>query len=176
MRDGHANGRATPAGPVAPPEVADAVRRAVERHGTDEGPLMEILHDIQRDLGCVPRSAVAVIAAELNLSQADVYGVVTFYKDFREEPAGRRTVRICRAEACQSLGCEELAEQAVRRLGVDFGATTADGTVTLDQVFCFGNCALGPSVEVDGRLFGRVSPARLDQMLAVGVATGQGHD
>jgi formate dehydrogenase subunit gamma len=168
MKDGNANGRATPAGPAAPPEVADSVRRAVERHGVDDGPLMEILHDIQADLGCIPRSAIAVIADQLNISQADVYGVVTFYKDFREEPAGRRTVRICRAEACQSLGCEQLVEHAVRRLGVDFGTTTSDGAVTLDQVFCFGNCALGPSVEVDGRLFGRVSPERFDQMLAVG--------
>jgi formate dehydrogenase subunit gamma len=168
MRDGHANGRATPAGPAAPPEVTDAVRRAVERHELDDGPLMEILHDIQADLGCIPRSAVAVIAAELNLSQADVYGVVTFYKDFREEPAGRRTVRICRAEACQSLGCDAVADHAVRRLGVDFGATTSDGAVTLDQVFCFGNCALGPAVEVDGRLFGRVDPERFDALLGVG--------
>jgi formate dehydrogenase subunit gamma len=172
MRDGHANGRATPAGPAAPPEVADAVRRAVEGHADDEGPLMEILHDIQADLGCIPRTAVAEIAAALNLSQADVYGVVTFYNDFREEPAGRRTVRICRAEACQSLGCEALVDHAVRRLGVDFGGTTSDGAVTLDQVFCFGNCALGPTVEVDGRLFGRVSPDRFDEMLAVGHVHG----
>ena len=170
MRDGNANGRAAPAGPAAPPEVADAVRRAVERQGVEDGPLMEILHDIQAELGCIPRSAVGVIAGELNISQADVYGVVTFYKDFREEPAGRRTVRICRAEACQSLGSEQLADHAVRRLGVDFGATTSDGAVTLDQVFCFGNCALGPTVEVDGRLFGRVSPERFDEMLAVGPA------
>jgi formate dehydrogenase subunit gamma len=176
MRDGHANGRANgqamPAGPLAPPEVTDAVRRAVERHELDDGPLIEILHDVQAELGCIPRSAVGVIAAELNLSQADVYGVVTFYKDFREEPAGRRTVRICRAEACQSRGSDELAAHAVRRLGVDFGATTSDGAVTLDQVFCFGNCALGPAVEVDGRLFGRVDSGRLDEMLAV----GQAHD
>jgi formate dehydrogenase subunit gamma len=168
MRDGHANGRATPAGPAAPPEVTDAVRRAVGRHELEDGPLMEILHDVQAQLGCIPRTAIAVIAAELNLSQADVYGVVTFYKDFREEPAGRRTVRICRAEACQSRGSDELAAHAVRRLGVDFGATTSDGAVTLDQVFCFGNCALGPAVEVDGRLFGRVDAGRLDEMLAVG--------
>jgi formate dehydrogenase subunit gamma len=168
MRDGNANGRATPAGSAAPPEVAGAVRRAVDRHGPDQVLLMEVLHDVQADLGCIPRSAVPVIAGELNISQADVYGVVTFYKDFREEPAGRRTVRICRAEACQSLGCEQLVEHAVRRLGVDFGATTSDGAVTLDQVFCFGNCALGPTVEVDGRLFGRVNPERFDEMLSVG--------
>jgi formate dehydrogenase subunit gamma len=168
MKDARGGGRAVPAAEAAPQEVADAVRRAVQRHELEQGPLMEILHDVQGELGCVPRTAVPVIAEALNISRADVYGVVTFYRDFREEPAGRRTVRICRAEACQSLGCDQLVAHATQALGVDLGETTLDGDVTLDQVFCLGNCALGPSVEVDGRLYGRMSGERLDQMLAVG--------
>jgi formate dehydrogenase subunit gamma len=171
MRDARANGRDASGGVTAPPEILDAVRRAVEHHRGDHGPLIEILHDVQATLGHIPRSAVSVVAQELNISPADVYGVVTFYKDFREEPAGRRTVRICRAEACQSLGCEALVARATTRLGVDVGATTSDGETTLEQVFCFGNCALGPTVEVDGQLFGRVDVTRLDALLA----TGQGH-
>jgi formate dehydrogenase subunit gamma len=128
---------------------------------------MEILHDVQAALGCVPRSAVPVIAEALNISPADVFGVVTFYHDFRAEPAGRRTVRICRAEACQARGSDELVARATTALGVDLGQTTSDGELTLDQVFCFGNCALGPTVEVDGRLFGRVDAALLDALLAM---------
>jgi formate dehydrogenase subunit gamma len=170
MRDARGDGRTAPAGEAAPPEVAEAVRRAVQRHTGDKGPLMEILHEVQSQLGCVPRTAVPVIADLLNISRADVYGVVTFYRDFREEPAGRRTVRICRAEACQSLGCDELVAHATETLGVGLGETTVDGEVTLDQVFCLGNCALGPSVEVDGRLYGRMSSQRFDRMLSVGHA------
>jgi formate dehydrogenase subunit gamma len=128
---------------------------------------MEILHDVQAALGCVPRSAVPVIAEALNISPADVFGVVTFYHDFRAEPVGRRTVRICRAEACPARGSDELVARATTALGVDLGQTTSDGELTLDQVFCFGNCALGPTVEVDGRLFGRVDAALLDALLAM---------
>jgi formate dehydrogenase subunit gamma len=168
MRDARNGDRAVPAAAAAPPEVAAAVQRAVDRHAGEPGPLMELLHEVQAELGCVPRSAVPVLAEALNISRADVYGVITFYRDFREEPAGRRTVRICRAEACQSLGCDELVAHATDTLGVALGETTLDGEVTLDQVFCLGNCALGPSVEVDGRLYGRMSSDRLDQMLAVG--------
>jgi formate dehydrogenase subunit gamma len=167
MKDARDGDRAVPAAAAAPPEVAAAVRRAVDRHAGEPGPLMEILHDVQAELGCLPRTAVPVLADALNISRADVYGVVTFYRDFREAPAGRRTVRICRAEACQSLGCDELVAHAAEALGVALGETTPDGGVTLDQVFCFGNCALGPTVEVDGRLYGRMTSARFDQMLAV---------
>jgi formate dehydrogenase subunit gamma len=166
MRDA-GNGGAV-AAPTAPPEVAEAVRLAVERHASERGPLMGILHDVQARLGCIPGSAVPLIAAELNLSRADVFGVVSFYHDFRDRPAGRRTVRICRAEACQSVGSEALVDRATSRLGIGLGDTTSDGEVTLEQVFCFGNCALGPSVEVDGRLYGRVDPARLDAMVSSG--------
>jgi formate dehydrogenase subunit gamma len=129
------------------------------------GPLIPILHAVQADLGHVDQADVPVIADVLNLSVAEVHGVVTFYRDFRRAPGGRTTVRICQAEACQAVGAEALGAHARRRLGVDFGGTTSDGGVTLDEVFCLGNCALGPAVQVDGRLHGRVSPARLDALL-----------
>jgi formate dehydrogenase subunit gamma len=174
MRDRKGRDRADSGGstrPVAPPEVTEAVRQAMERHQGERGPLIEMLHDVQATLGCIPAPAIPLLAYELNISPADVFGVVTFYKDFREQPAGRRTVRICRAEACQSLGSEQLVDRATTALGIELGATTSDGATTLDQVFCFGNCALGPSVEVDGQLFGRVDTTRLDAMLAAGAGS-----
>jgi formate dehydrogenase subunit gamma len=137
---------------------------ATARRGL-RGPLIPILHAVQEDLGHIDQADVPVIADVLNLSAAEVHGVVTFYRDFRRAPGGRATVRICQAEACQAVGAEALGEHARRRLGVGFGETTSDGAVTLDEVFCLGNCALGPAVQVDGRLHGRVSPARLDALL-----------
>ncbi|MDX6250071.1 MAG: formate dehydrogenase subunit gamma [Kribbellaceae bacterium] len=129
------------------------------------GALMPILHAVQEDLGYVDQTDLPVIADVLNLSVAEVHGVVTFYRDFRREPTGRTTVRICQAEACRSVGAEELAEHAKRRTGVGFGETTYDGRVTVDEVFCLGNCALGPAVQVGDKLHGRVTPARLDAIL-----------
>ena len=105
-----------------------------------------------------------MLADELNLSRADVHGVVTFYHDFRREPAGHTTVRICRAEACQALGANSLVGRA-SETGLSLGETTADGSLTVEQVFCLGNCALGPAVEVNGRLHGRVDPAQLGAIL-----------
>ena len=106
-----------------------------------------------------------LIADELNLSRAEVHGVISFYHDFRSQPAGTVTVRVCRAEACQSVGAHALAEHAKAKLGIDFGQTSADGSATLDQVFCFGNCALGPTVEVGGMLYGRVDNDRFDELV-----------
>ncbi|GAA1659426.1 formate dehydrogenase subunit gamma [Fodinicola feengrottensis] len=145
----------------------DTVRGAIDAHRAERGALMPILHTIQRELGCVDSAVIPILAKELNLSRADVHGVVTFYRDFRKEPAGATTVRICRAEACQSVGAERLAEAAKSRLGVGFGETTVDGRVTLEQTFCFGNCALGPAVQVGDRLHGRVDPSRLAALLEV---------
>ena len=173
MRDRGRDRDTGPAAPSAPPEIVEAVRHAVENHQGEPGPLMVMLHDVQASLGCVPSSAIPLLADALNLSPADVHGVASFYHDFRSEPAGRRTVRICRAEACQSVGSEALVDHVSARLGVGLGDTTPDGEVTLDQVFCFGNCALGPSVEVDGRLYGRVDAGRLDAMLG---ADGAPHE
>ncbi|MEU3980871.1 formate dehydrogenase subunit gamma [Streptomyces sp. NPDC026672] len=142
-----------------------AVSAIVAAHRGRRGPLLEILHAIQAELGHVPKEAVPLLARELNLSRADVHGVVSFYHDFREAPAGRTTVRICRAEACQALGANALVACAQERTGTALGETRADGSVTVEQVFCLGNCALGPSVEVDGQVLGRVSPDRLRSIL-----------
>lgn len=144
--------------------VESVVRRVVADHRGQRGALLPVLHAVQAELGHVPQEAVPVLADELNLSRADVHGVVTFYHDFRREPAGRTTVRICRAEACQALGADRLVSYT-REAGLTLGETTPDGSVTVEQVFCLGNCALGPSVEANGRLYGRVGPARLGAIL-----------
>ncbi|WP_328446257.1 NAD(P)H-dependent oxidoreductase subunit E [Streptomyces sp. NBC_00386] len=144
--------------------VESVVRTAAAVHRDQRGALLPVLHAVQAELGCVPKEAIPVLADEFNLSRADVHGVVTFYHDFRAEPAGRTAVRICRAEACQALGADGLVTY-VREAGLALGETSADGAVTVEQVFCLGNCALGPSVEVNGRLYGRVAPARLGSML-----------
>lgn len=148
------------------PSQQEAVRRIVARMRSRPGPLLEILHAIQRELGFIPAAAVPLIAEELNLSRAEVHGVVTFYHHFRHTPPGRHTVQICRAESCQSMGAEGLAEHAMRRLGVSFEETTADGAFSLHPVYCLGNCACSPAVMIDGDLYGRVSPDRLDELLA----------
>lgn len=143
----------------------ERVRAIVTALRDERGALLPILHAVQAELGYLDPAIEPVLADALNLSTAEVHGVITFYRDFRRTPPGRRTVRICRAEACQAVGAQRLAEHARARLGVGFGDTTPDGAVTLDEVFCLGNCALGPAVQVDGRLHGRVSPARLDALL-----------
>lgn len=129
------------------------------------GALMPILHAVNEELGYVDPIDIPIIADVLNLAVAEVHGVVTFYRDFRRKPAGQTTVRICQAEACRSVGAEELGEHAKRSTGVDFGETTYDGRFTVDEVFCLGNCALGPAVQVGEKLHGRVTPARLDAIL-----------
>ncbi|AVH55358.1 MULTISPECIES: NAD(P)H-dependent oxidoreductase subunit E [Streptomyces] len=144
--------------------VENVVRRVAAGHRGQRGALLPVLHAVQAELGHVPQEAIPVLADEFNLSRADVHGVVTFYHDFRREPAGRTTVRICRAEACQALGAGSLVGYA-REAGLSLGETTADGAVTVEQVFCLGNCALGPTVEVNGRLHGRVGPAQLGAIL-----------
>jgi formate dehydrogenase subunit gamma len=150
--------------------IEDVVRRVVAGHRDQRGSLLPVLHAVQAELGHVPQEAIPVLADELNLSRADVHGVVTFYHDFRREAAGRTTVRICRAEACQALGAGELVDYA-REAGLSLGETSADGSVTVEQVFCLGNCALGPSVEVNGRLHGRVGKARLGSILNEAVSS-----
>jgi formate dehydrogenase subunit gamma len=155
----------TPTAPVDA-DAAELVRSIAGAHAGDEGPLMVVLHDIQRHFGYVDRSWVPLIAEELNLSRAEVHGVISFYHDFRSAPPGATAVKVCRAEACQSVGANALAEHARASVGVAFGETTADGAVSLDQVFCLGNCALGPSVQVDGVTYGRVDAARLDALIS----------
>ncbi|MDR9486101.1 MAG: formate dehydrogenase subunit gamma [Sediminimonas sp.] len=137
----------------------------IERHLQKEGPLLPILHSLQEAFGHIPQAAVSLIAEALNITRAEVHGVVSFYHDFRDVPAGRHVVKICRAEACQSMGGAALADAALERLGVAWHGTTADGAVTIEPVYCLGLCACGPAAMVDGELVGRVDAARLDTIL-----------
>jgi len=146
--------------------LRERVKALVAAHRDDRGPLLEILRDVQAEFGHVDDAVVAMIAEETNLSRADVHGVLTFYRDLRRQPGGDTTVRVCRAEACQAVGGEALAAAVSRHLGVRFGETTPDGEVTLEAVYCLGNCALGPSAQVGGRLYGRFSTDRLAAVLA----------
>jgi len=126
-----------------------------------EGPLLPILHAINERFGYISNDAIVLIADVLNLTRADVQGVVGFYHDFRREPAGRHVIQVCRAEACQSMGSEALAERLERALGIKFGETSPDRNVTLLPVYCLGNCALSPSVMVDGELHGRMDEGKV---------------
>jgi formate dehydrogenase subunit gamma len=151
--------------------VAEVVTDTVAALEGQRGALLPILHAIQETLGCVPREAVPVLAERLNLSRADVHGVVTFYHDFRAEPAGRTTVKICRAEACQAVGSSRLVDHVRDRYGMELGETRSDGALTVDQVFCLGNCALGPTVQVGERMHGRVDAAKLTRLIDSALAS-----
>lgn len=148
------------------PAQREAVLEVVARLRTRPGPLLEILHGVQAALGFIPRGAVPLIATELNLSRAEVHGVVSFYHFFRESPPGRHVLRLCQAEACQSMGAQALADHAKRTLGVDFHQTTADGAYTLEPVYCLGNCACSPALMIDDDLRGRVTPETFDALVA----------
>jgi formate dehydrogenase subunit gamma len=117
-------------------------------------------------MGWVPNDCVPILADALNLSRAEVHGVVTFYHDFRHHPPGRHVIRLCRAESCQAMGAAALARHIKDRLGIDFGQTTADDNITLDAVYCLGNCACSPAVTIDDDIYGRVSAAAIDDLIA----------
>jgi formate dehydrogenase subunit gamma len=156
---------------VEPPSSLSPTQRAVvmdacARLNAIPGALMPILHAIQAELGFVPKDAVPLVANQLNLSIAEVHGVVTFYHYFLREQPGRHVVHVCRAEACQALGSQALEAHVKKTLGVDYHGTTIDGAITLEPVYCLGNCALGPSIMIDEHLKGRVSPARFDALMA----------
>lgn len=153
---------------VSGPETwsEEMVQTLLDTHREDRGPLLPILHDLQTRCGYVDRRSIPVLADALGLSQAEVFGVVSFYRDFRTEPSGTHHLQLCRAEACQSVGADSLAAHARSRLGIEFGETTADGGYSLDQVFCLGNCALGPSLMIDGSLHGRVDADGFDRLVA----------
>jgi formate dehydrogenase subunit gamma len=142
-----------------------AVEDAIARHAARPGGLMPLLHAIQERLGFVPPAALSRIAEALNISRAEIHGVITFYHDFRTSPPGRHVVKLCRAEACQSMGGEALAQHAQARLGAEFHHTSADGRVTLEPVYCLGDCACSPAMMIDGRLYGRVTPERFDRLV-----------
>jgi formate dehydrogenase subunit gamma len=143
----------------------DAIEAILAAHVGQPGPLLPILHAVQDALGYVPPEHVGRIAQALNLSRAEVHGVISFYHYFRHHAPGRHVLQVCRAEACQAVHCEATEARAKQRLGVDFGATSEDGAFSLEAVYCLGNCAAGPSVMVDEQLYGRVTPERLDALL-----------
>lgn len=142
-------------------EPLERLQAIITRHLGDEGPLLPILHDVQAEWGMIPEAAQPVIAEALGMSRAEIHGVVSFYHDFRQEPAGRHVLRLCRAEACQSMGADALAEQVRAALGLDWHETTPDGRLTLEPVFCLGLCACGPSAQLDDRLVGRATTDKL---------------
>jgi formate dehydrogenase subunit gamma len=146
--------------------VQETVAAAINANKDQPGPLMLVLHAVQDALGYLPEEAVGEIAQGLNLSRAEVHGVITFYHDFRATPAGRHLLKICRAESCQAVGAEALIQHAKRRLGVDFHGTTADGAITLEPVYCLGNCALSPALMVGRDIHGRMTAERFDALAA----------
>ncbi len=146
--------------------ITGIVAEALQRHAADEGALMPVLHAIQARLGHVPAEAVPLIATGLNLSRAEVHGVITFYHDFRSAPRGETTIHLCRAEACQAMGARALEAHAKAVLGIDYGGTTPDGRYSLEPVYCLGNCACSPSLRIGDEVHARVTPERFDALLA----------
>ena len=129
------------------------------------GALLPVLHALQEEFGYIDPAAIPLIASALNLSKAEVHGVISFYHDFRHTPPGRHMLRVCRAESCQSMGCDRLIDHLQNRLGVELGQTTADQSFTVDQVFCLGLCALSPAMMLDGKPYGRVTPQVADFLI-----------
>src|SRR5262245_32780385 len=143
--------------------VRDLLR---ERHG-GQHELLPLLQEIQQRLGYIPRDVLQTIADGLNLSRAEVFGVASFYHDLHDAPGGAHRVQICGAEACQAVGCRALEAHAERSLGIAAGETTADGAITLERAYCFGNCAAGPTLRLDDTIHGRVTPERFDAIVRV---------
>jgi formate dehydrogenase subunit gamma len=146
---------------------ADAMRInvIVAAHRHQPGALLPILHAVQNALGFIPGAAVPLIADALDQTRAEVHGVISFYHHFRSQPPGRHIVQVCRAEACQAVGARALEAHARQTLGIDFHETSTDGTITLEAVYCLGNCACGPSLRIDDDIIGRVSNERFDELI-----------
>ena len=147
-------------------EIAARAAQIAETMSRLEGPLLPILHEVQEEFGHIPTEALPVIADVLNLSRAEIHGVVSFYHDFRRKPAGRHVLKLCKAEACQSMGGEAIARQIQQALGVGFNETSADGSVTLEPVYCLGLCACAPSAMLDGEPIGRLDADAVAEIAA----------
>lgn len=148
--------------PISMSKVADIIAAHSER----EGALLPILHDIQNEAGHIPAETVPLITRALKISRAEIQGVISFYHDFKEQPGGRHQVQLCRAESCQAIGGRALEARTKEQLGIDFHQTTEDDRVSLEPVYCFGNCACSPAIRIDGKLYGRVGQTQLDALLA----------
>ncbi len=146
-------------------QVASRTTAIIEELKGLEGPLVPILHEIQEEFGHVPAESLPAIAEALNISNAEVHGVVTFYHDYRAHPAGRHVLKVCRAEACQSMGGDAIAAQIQQRLGIGFHETAKDNSVTLEPVYCLGLCACSPSAMLDGEVIGRLDADKIDEIV-----------
>lgn len=151
---------------MADAQTHETMQALLAKHRGQEGPLLPILHSVQAEFGYIPGDVVQIIADHLNITRAEVHGVITFYHDFRDAPAGKHIVKICRAEACQAVGGNALSERAFEKLGVAWHGTTANGAVTLEPVYCLGLCACGPAAMIDNKVVGRVDADKLDKLLA----------
>ncbi|HKM60852.1 MAG TPA: formate dehydrogenase subunit gamma [Acidisphaera sp.] len=144
---------------------AERARAVIDSHAGEDGAMLPVLHDLQAMFGYIPHEAVPLVADALNVSRAEVRGVVSFYHDFRDHPPGRHVLRLCRAEACQSVGGVRVADHARARFGIDWHETTADGALTLEPVYCLGLCACGPSAMLDETPIARLDEAQIDALI-----------
>lgn len=154
------------AGTQAPADVVARTKVVIAEMAHLEGPLLPMLHGIQEEFGFVPAESVPVVAEALNISRAEAHGVVTFYHDYRSAPAGRHVLKLCQAEACQSMGSERIAALVQQALGIGFHQTTADGSVTLEPVYCLGLCACAPAAMLDGEVVGRLDASAVEEIVA----------
>lgn len=145
---------------------AAAVAAAIAVNHNKKGPLLPILHEIQGALGHIPSLAVGQIAQALNLSRAEVHGVISFYHSFTNEPQGKHVIEVCRAESCQAMGGRDIEAAFKAKLGLDWGETSNNRQVTLEPVYCLGNCACSPSVRIGTNIYGRVNEAQVDELVA----------
>lgn len=145
-------------------ELAARTAAVISELKSLEGPLIPILHGIQEEFGYVPQETLPIVADALNLSRAEVHGVFTFYHDFRHHPAGRHVLKVCQAEACQSMGSDAIASQIKQKLGVGFHETSKDGAVTLEPIYCLGLCACAPAAMLDGQVIGRLDADKIDDI------------
>lgn len=142
---------------TAAPFDLSEVSAIIQKNLSLEGPLLPILHDVQAAFGFVPDAARAPIAEALNITEAELHGVISFYHDFRRKPAGKRVLKICRAEACQAMGANEMSDDLLSKLGLGWNETATDGQLTVEPIYCLGLCACGPAAMIDGKLKGRVT-------------------
>ena len=147
-------------------QFAERTTAIIEDRKGLEGPLLPILHDLQEEFGHVPAVALPMVAEALNMSRAEVYGVFSFYHDFRSEPAGRHVLKVCQAESCQAMGSDDIAARFKKELGIDFHETTKDGAVTLEPVYCLGLCACSPTALLDGEVYGRLDDESVAEIVA----------
>ncbi len=143
-----------------------SIQKIIDSLKHQPGAMLPILHAIQDEIGYIPETAVSLIAESLIQTRAEVHGVISFYHHFRTTPPGKHTIEVCRAEACQAMGCRSLEQHAKSTLGIDYHQTTADRDFSLEPVYCLGNCATAPSIRVDDKIYGRVSVERFDELVA----------